>query len=193
MDLGSPWPYWTCWNTWTWWTTWTRGRSWTSRRTCKSIGERESFSIKPKVARYKTSATFLDCIVYLFPTIPGPRRSTRRTRWSWSPWRAGKFSSSTYIHYPLTWFIRLISQGPKGDAGDKGDRGYTTTLSSDQFPTGIIEGPPGPPGLINFPLLHGIVSGFPINSGALQQDRREAALGKAASMPAWSQSGASIA
>lgn len=38
------------------------------------------------------------------------------------------------------------SQGPKGDAGDKGDRGYTTTLNSDQFPTGIIEGPPGPPG-----------------------------------------------
>uniref|UniRef100_A0A1B0CM49 Uncharacterized protein n=1 Tax=Lutzomyia longipalpis TaxID=7200 RepID=A0A1B0CM49_LUTLO len=33
-----------------------------------------------------------------------------------------------------------------GDKGDKGDRGLTTTLKSDQFPTGIIEGPPGPPG-----------------------------------------------
>lgn len=32
--------------------------------------------------------------------------------------------------------------------GDKGDRGITTTLKGDQFPTGIIEGPPGPPGTI---------------------------------------------
>lgn len=40
-------------------------------------------------------------------------------------------------------------KGPKGDQGEKGDRGYTTTLNSDQFPTGIIEGPPGPPGLLN--------------------------------------------
>lgn len=40
-----------------------------------------------------------------------------------------------------------LLKGPKGDAGEKGDRGYTTTLNSDQFPTGIIEGPPGPPGL----------------------------------------------
>lgn len=30
--------------------------------------------------------------------------------------------------------------------GDKGDRGIVTTISSDQFPNGIIEGPPGPPG-----------------------------------------------
>uniref|UniRef100_A0A1Y1LW76 Nematode cuticle collagen N-terminal domain-containing protein n=1 Tax=Photinus pyralis TaxID=7054 RepID=A0A1Y1LW76_PHOPY len=36
--------------------------------------------------------------------------------------------------------------GPKGDKGDKGERGLTTTLTGDQFPTGIIEGPPGPPG-----------------------------------------------
>lgn len=34
----------------------------------------------------------------------------------------------------------------KGDQGDKGDRGLTTTFKGDQFPTGIIEGPPGPPG-----------------------------------------------
>lgn len=27
--------------------------------------------------------------------------------------------------------------------GDKGDRGLTTTFKGDQFPTGIIEGPPG--------------------------------------------------
>lgn len=38
-------------------------------------------------------------------------------------------------------------EGPKGGQGDKGDRGYTTTLNNDQFPTGIIEGPPGPPGV----------------------------------------------
>lgn len=43
-------------------------------------------------------------------------------------------------------------QGPKGDQGEKGDRGFTTTLNSDQFPTGIIEGPPGPPGLKNYQL-----------------------------------------
>lgn len=36
--------------------------------------------------------------------------------------------------------------GGKGERGDKGDRGITTTLKGDQFPTGIIEGPPGPPG-----------------------------------------------
>lgn len=36
--------------------------------------------------------------------------------------------------------------GNKGEKGDKGDRGITTTLKGDQFPTGIIEGPPGPPG-----------------------------------------------
>lgn len=34
----------------------------------------------------------------------------------------------------------------QGDKGDKGERGLTTTLTGDQFPTGIIEGPPGPPG-----------------------------------------------
>lgn len=34
----------------------------------------------------------------------------------------------------------------QGEKGDKGDRGLTTTLKGDQFPTGIIEGPPGPPG-----------------------------------------------
>lgn len=43
-------------------------------------------------------------------------------------------------------------KGPKGDQGEKGDRGYTTTLNSDQFPTGIIEGPPGPPGMEIYPL-----------------------------------------
>lgn len=34
----------------------------------------------------------------------------------------------------------------QGEQGDKGDRGLTTTFKGDQFPTGIIEGPPGPPG-----------------------------------------------
>lgn len=34
----------------------------------------------------------------------------------------------------------------QGDKGDKGERGLTTTLTGDQFPTGILEGPPGPPG-----------------------------------------------
>lgn len=34
----------------------------------------------------------------------------------------------------------------QGEKGDKGERGLTTTLTGDQFPTGIIEGPPGPPG-----------------------------------------------
>ncbi|KAK9730563.1 Collagen triple helix repeat (20 copies) [Popillia japonica] len=38
------------------------------------------------------------------------------------------------------------SKGNIGDKGDKGERGLTTTLTGDQFPTGIIEGPPGPPG-----------------------------------------------
>ncbi|KXJ79803.1 hypothetical protein RP20_CCG028077 [Aedes albopictus] len=36
--------------------------------------------------------------------------------------------------------------GGKGDRGDKGDRGLTTHFKGDQFPAGIIEGPPGPPG-----------------------------------------------
>lgn len=44
----------------------------------------------------------------------------------------------------------LGEKGPKGDIGErgeKGDRGFTTTINSDgQFPTGIIEGPPGPAG-----------------------------------------------
>ncbi|KAJ8950835.1 hypothetical protein NQ318_012701 [Aromia moschata] len=31
-----------------------------------------------------------------------------------------------------------------GEKGDKGERGLTTTLTGDQFPTGIIEGPPDP-------------------------------------------------
>lgn len=35
---------------------------------------------------------------------------------------------------------------PQGDRGDKGDRGLTTHFKGDQFPAGIIEGPPGPPG-----------------------------------------------
>lgn len=34
----------------------------------------------------------------------------------------------------------------QGDQGEKGERGLTTTFKGDQFPTGIIEGPPGPPG-----------------------------------------------
>jgi len=34
----------------------------------------------------------------------------------------------------------------KGDRGEKGDRGLTTTLDGNAFPTGFIEGPPGPPG-----------------------------------------------
>lgn len=34
----------------------------------------------------------------------------------------------------------------QGEKGDKGERGLTTTLTGDQFPTGILEGPPGPPG-----------------------------------------------
>jgi hypothetical protein len=51
------------------------------------------------------------------------------------------------FHPPLSSSLILCSfQGPKGDNGEKGDRGFTTTLNSDQFPTGIIEGPPGPPG-----------------------------------------------
>lgn len=41
----------------------------------------------------------------------------------------------------------LITLASQGDRGDKGDRGITTTLKGDQFPTGIIEGPPGPPGV----------------------------------------------
>jgi hypothetical protein len=42
--------------------------------------------------------------------------------------------------------FHLLS-GDTGDRGEKGDRGFTTTINSDgQFPTGIIEGPPGPPG-----------------------------------------------
>ncbi|KAI9585047.1 hypothetical protein GQX74_006942 [Glossina fuscipes] len=36
--------------------------------------------------------------------------------------------------------------GIKGDKGDRGDRGLTTTIKGDEFPTGIIEGPPGPAG-----------------------------------------------
>jgi hypothetical protein len=42
-------------------------------------------------------------------------------------------------------FIKKKSlSGDNGDKGDKGDRGFTTTINSDgQFPTGIIEGPPG--------------------------------------------------
>lgn len=37
--------------------------------------------------------------------------------------------------------------GDIGERGEKGDRGFTTTINSDgQFPTGIIEGPPGPAG-----------------------------------------------
>lgn len=36
--------------------------------------------------------------------------------------------------------------GPQGPRGDKGDRGLTTTLDGNAFPTGFVEGPPGPPG-----------------------------------------------
>lgn len=43
----------------------------------------------------------------------------------------------TLITYLLTF---------QGEKGDKGERGLTTTLTGDQFPTGILEGPPGPPG-----------------------------------------------
>lgn len=43
--------------------------------------------------------------------------------------------------WPLTILIEF-----QGDKGDKGERGLTTTLTGDQFPTGILEGPPGPPG-----------------------------------------------
>lgn len=49
-----------------------------------------------------------------------------------------------FVMFKSEFYISL--KGPKGDSGEKGDRGYTTTLNSDQFPTGIIEGPPGPPG-----------------------------------------------
>lgn len=36
--------------------------------------------------------------------------------------------------------------GAPGPKGDKGDRGVVTTVNSEDFPNGIIEGPPGPPG-----------------------------------------------
>lgn len=45
-------------------------------------------------------------------------------------------------------FFQTGPSGGKGERGDKGDRGITTTLKGDQFPTGIIEGPPGPPGRV---------------------------------------------
>lgn len=43
-------------------------------------------------------------------------------------------------------FFSNFYRNLQGDQGDKGDRGLTTTFKGDQFPTGIIEGPPGPPG-----------------------------------------------
>lgn len=43
-------------------------------------------------------------------------------------------------------FLCVCTFFSQGEQGDKGDRGLTTTFKGDQFPTGIIEGPPGPPG-----------------------------------------------
>lgn len=54
-----------------------------------------------------------------------------------------KVNSSVNAKEVLLTSFELLSQG---DRGDKGDRGLTTTLKSDQYPAGIIEGPPGPPG-----------------------------------------------
>lgn len=36
--------------------------------------------------------------------------------------------------------------GPQGPRGDRGERGLTTTLDGNAFPTGFVEGPPGPAG-----------------------------------------------
>jgi hypothetical protein len=49
-----------------------------------------------------------------------------------------------YHNCSLSFLYAIITF--QGDKGDKGERGLTTTLNGDQFPTGIIEGPPGPPG-----------------------------------------------
>lgn len=53
------------------------------------------------------------------------------------------FNSFKFIVSVYYYILRILLQG---DKGDKGERGLTTTLTGDQFPTGIIEGPPGPPG-----------------------------------------------
>lgn len=36
--------------------------------------------------------------------------------------------------------------GPQGPRGERGERGLTTTLDGNAFPTGFVEGPPGPSG-----------------------------------------------
>lgn len=51
-----------------------------------------------------------------------------------------------YLNCYLCCCCAATKSFPQGDQGDKGDRGLTTTFKGDQFPTGIIEGPPGPPG-----------------------------------------------
>lgn len=36
--------------------------------------------------------------------------------------------------------------GAQGERGERGERGLTTTLDGNAFPTGFVEGPPGPAG-----------------------------------------------
>lgn len=51
---------------------------------------------------------------------------------------------SIFMHGEFKITVKCFIAGDAGDKGDKGDRGFTTTINSDgQFPTGIIEGPPG--------------------------------------------------
>lgn len=50
--------------------------------------------------------------------------------------------------------------GPAGPPGEKGDRGLTTTLDGNAFPTGFVEGPPGPAGEFGFLSQHLFLSLF---------------------------------